>query len=470
MKRLLVISRHFSPSQSVGSLRPLRLVRRISEFGWEPYVLTAPARCQEPVDPSAHRSAPPGVVVRTVPCWSVWRHEAYWPKFPIRWRHLVPLMGRAFARLTYPFLPMDVEYPWMHACSGVGVSMVRQYKIDLIWSTAPTLSTLCVARRIWQRTGVPYVADFRDVDYVANGANLPTRYRWNSQIERAVLRDAAGVTYTAPSQAEVLARKHSFVAGMPQCLLYNWFDASEAAACPPRRFDGPTILYGGILHGGTRRVDGFFEALAMLRQRGQSPQQPVRFVLHGRDHHREFLARAIGRSGIADLVQIKPPLPRAEFLSCCRGADVLLLVVGHDAGSDQHAGAIPGKLYDYFSACRPILVVGPRNCAAAGMVRRLNRGLSAADDAPEEIADAIERLLSGRGASGELDLTLEAVREFEGSWAVRRLAEFLSAAAAGRPPECSGDASGQPRTRPAPPVSTNRPKSSIVPRAPRLHR
>ena len=60
------------------------------------------------------------------------------------------------------------------------------------------------------------------------------------------------------------------------------------------------------------------------------------------------------------------------------------------------------------------------------MVRRLNRGLAAPDDAASEIAGAIERLLQDEGESGPLDLSLEAVREFEASFAVRELATFLT--------------------------------------------
>jgi hypothetical protein len=82
-------------------------------------------------------------------------------------------------------------------------------------------------------------------------------------------------------------------------------------------------------------------------------------------------------------------------------------------------------LFDYMAAGRPILVVGPEGCVAGQMVERLNRGIGARDDRPEEITKAIDLLLAGQGRQGPLDLSPEAVSEFEGAKAVARLAEFL---------------------------------------------
>ena len=143
LERLLVIAPHFPPSTVVGVQRALRLVRRIPQFGWEPYVLTRPPQCQirPRVDGGDEELA--GVRVWTVPCRSVWWHDVYcWPQLPVRWRNLPRLAARAFARVTYPLLPVDMDYPWVLAATSLGVAVVRRYRIDLIWSTAPPLSAL----------------------------------------------------------------------------------------------------------------------------------------------------------------------------------------------------------------------------------------------------------------------------------------------------------------------------------------
>jgi hypothetical protein len=131
------------------------------------------------------------------------------------------------------------------------------------------------------------------------------------------------------------------------------------------------------------------------------------------------------RMGVEQLVKFQPSLPRLDFLSACLGAAILLLAVGHDANGLSHEGAIPAKLFDYFAAARPILVVGPEGCEAGRLVRRLNRGMAVANDRPDDIANAIRRLMAGQGHAGHLDLSAEGVREFESATVMRKVAAFL---------------------------------------------
>lgn len=420
-RRLLVVSRFYPPTRVVAAQRAVRLVRGIGAFGWKPYVLTAPPACQIPIDAACQ--APAGIPVVTAACCSIWHHETYWNKLPRRLSSVLPLMGRAFARATVRLLPLDIEYPWVVAAVPAGIRAVRRHKIDLIWATAPPVSALCVARQISRRTGIPYVVDFRDVSYSPDGGDRLRGYRRSRQIERVLLRDAVGLTYTAPSQRTVLTRKHPKVERIPHLLLYNWFDDSEVSAAAAMTPSGaPTVVYGGLLYDGTRRVDGFFDALALLKHRGSA----VRFKLYCPElSHCDQLAREAERRRISELVGLYPQLSRQDFTAVCRQSDILLLLVGHDKGSDQHAGAIPGKLYEYFAASRPILVLGPAGCEAANIVNRVHRGIGMRDDQPEEIAQAVGRLLNGHTLNGPLNLSPEGVREFQASQVLARLAGFL---------------------------------------------
>jgi glycosyltransferase involved in cell wall biosynthesis len=187
-------------------------------------------------------------------------------------------------------------------------------------------------------------------------------------------------------------------------------------------------MSGGRLYGSARRVDRFFAAMVRLKEQDRSGAGGnLRFVHYGGNPkvHRDIfqLSQPMGLGGI---VRCEPAAPRAEFLAACKGADILLLLVGHDGDdSFMHQGSIPGKLYNYLAAGRPILVVGPRGCEAGKIVERVRRGIAVPDDEPESIADAIERLLGRREPAVPLDLSPEAVRDFETAAAVKKMADFL---------------------------------------------
>ena len=423
----MIVAREFPPSASVAAMRPLRLVRRIREFGWEPYVLTARPGCQRPVDVGLEQQIPPDVHVERVPCWSLWRHSKDWRHARPYWKAACMLTLRVAAVLSEWIVPIDIEYPWSIAARNAGAALVRQHGIDLIWSTQPPLTSLCLARSISRQTGVPYVVDYRDVTHAIQGEDRTHRRSRYDKTERDALLDAAGITYTAPVNLATLHRKHPAIADKPACLAHNCFDATEALANPRSRFSRPTVVHGGFLYRGKRALDGFLEALRVQASRSAVVHDALQFVQYG---NRYGDVRYLERLG-SDLIEnetmtIEPMLPRGAFLSACRGADILLLVVGHTTGDQEHTGAIPGKLFDYFAAARPILVVGPPDCEAARWVTRLNRGIASPDNDPAAIAQAIDSLLQGRGAQGPLDLSMDTVREFEAAVAVKTMATFFS--------------------------------------------
>jgi glycosyltransferase involved in cell wall biosynthesis len=426
LKRLLMINAEFPPSRAIGGQRVYKIAMRIRDFGWEPFVLTMPPRCQYPIDWTFGKEVAERTPRVLVPCWSIWRHSTHYGTG--NWGGIPGIISKVVNRLTVRLLPVDYDWTWALAATGPGVQQVRREKIDLIWATGPWWSTFVLARRIAQRTGVPFVMDFRDI--LLPVARPTRRQRRYFQLETQLLQDAAGVTFTAPEQEGVIDGRAPWMRQKPRCLIHNWFDAQEDVGSERRTFEGPTILHGGTLYGGIRRVDGFFEALSLLRRNGASPARDVRFAQFGSEEVDNAL---ISRLGLGEAVQVRPSVSRGELFAWSRGAEILLLVVGHDVGVYQHAGAVPGKLYDYMRVGKPILVIGPRGCYAGEVVQRCRRGMAAADDDPPAIAKAIEHLLRGQGSGGPLDLSTEGVKEFEATHVVRKLADFLESLVSPQP-------------------------------------
>jgi glycosyltransferase involved in cell wall biosynthesis len=334
---------------------------------------------------------------------------------------------RITARLTFPLLPVDVFYPWTFAAASRGVSMVGRHGIDLIWSTGPPLSVHELTRKIAQRTGTPYVTDFRDVRILDLEAPLSFRDRTWAKVEQRVLQGAAGITYVSAPGGDVLHRRFPSFPNKRHELIHNWFDQEEINSCPPARFGKPTILSAGRLYS-TRPIDRFFKGLIFLKEQATTAENAnIQFVHYGGNPRVTSYVSQLGRDmGLDGTVRCEPAAPRAEFLSACKGADLLLLLVGHDGSADfMHHGSIPGKLYNYFAAGKPILVVGPRGCEAGKMVERVHRGIAVPDDEPGSIAEGIERLLGWRAPAVPLDLSPQAVREFETVAAVEKMAGFL---------------------------------------------
>lgn len=422
-KRLLVVAAAFPPG-AVGSERALQVVRHIGAYGFEPAVLTTPGRCAREVDPTSRTLVPPGVPIDEVPCWSPWNHARWWRRArpgPARW---AAAAGRALARATAVAVPVDEHAPWSRVAARRAVELVRRRGIDVVWITAPPLSSLRLAHALQHEARVPLVADFRDVRDLSGRSR---RARSALRLEARALAACSGITTAAPDQVERLRARHPALARTPHRLVTGAFDPEEAEGVAAHRFERPSIVHGGTLYGGARRLDGLAEALRRVRDAAPPASAPELVAFSERGRSRAYLADVSHRFGLADALLVRDLVPRREFLAACRGARILLIAVGRDRGDQVHGSALPAKLYTYFAAARPILVTGPPGCEAGRVVGRHRRGLFAPDDDPAAIAAALRLLLAERDRSGPLDLSRAAVSAYETPGALRPLAELLDA-------------------------------------------
>ena len=104
------------------------------------------------------------------------------------------------------------------------------------------------------------------------------------------------------------------------------------------------------------------------------------------EDERELVARA-EREG---LVRWVGALDRGRTLALQRAADTLLVVT---EGSARRSVAT-GKLFEYFGAGRPVLVLG-EGTAAAEIVRSAGAGIVTSATDPDAIAGSLERLVGG---------------------------------------------------------------------------
>lgn len=426
-RRILIVAAEYPPSATVGGKRPAKLAARCADFGWHPFVLTLSDGDFEIIDESTLTDALKAVPTCRVSSGSIWLLSQKWNQAPAGIRRLWAGAKRWFALKTQRFLTPDKYYPWNRRGVRDGVRLVRENGIDMIWATSPPLSAADLAWRISKKTGVPFVADFRDVLSPPVGEDWPKPLRRAGRRQGEILADAAGVTTVAPYQIDALRRTHPALGDTPAKLVTNWFEAADAedGAYEPMAYDRPTILHAGKLYGGSRRLEGFCDAMAILAGRFVGAETKPRFLHLDPEGVNVRLQQTVEQKRLAAVVDVEPAVPEDEFRRHCRGADVLLLVVGHSEGAMEHSRTIPGKLYEYFAARRPILVIGPADCEAGRMVAEAHRGLAVPDDDPAAIADAMEQLLDPQVLAERFNMSVQAVRRYEAGGVVAALCGFF---------------------------------------------
>ena len=324
--------------------------------------------------------------------------------------------GRGLTDIYRQVLCLPDRYrSWIRPAARFARSWRREWQADLIYSSGPPNSGHIVASKLAREFGTPWIAEIRDA-WLANSYGGPhwlIKPFFNRQVRRT-LRNAAGIV--AVTNADRLQMAANFPA--PVVLSYNGFDPRDFPNLDtPEPLDRErlTILHAGVIYPGRRDPTPLFKAISALgAQSGK-----VRCLFYGDDTG--SVAPLAEACGVGAQVETGGVLRRSQILSLERAVDVLLECHWQHSAGD---GVIPGKLFEYIGARRPILSLGSTSAEAAVIVRENGVGLASND--PEEIRVALLDWLAQKSRFGRLpDLATSADMRFERQYQFRIIDELI---------------------------------------------
>ncbi|HEV2007821.1 MAG TPA: glycosyltransferase, partial [Burkholderiales bacterium] len=117
------------------------------------------------------------------------------------------------------------------------------------------------------------------------------------------------------------------------------------------------IIHMGSIHAAFRDPCPLFAALARMLGRKQltASEIEIQFIGGGPYGDAPQMQSAIENAGLCGRVSFLPRVPYEESLRQLSGADLLLLL----QASDDTAGLVPAKLYEYLRAQKPTLALVP---------------------------------------------------------------------------------------------------------------
>jgi len=405
MRRVLLVSFFFPPSSVVGAVRATKLARYLPAHGWEPTVLTVDRFVSRPATLGLDEPAPRVVRARfpdPVGAILARRRTGGRPAAATAGAPgtgalggLVTGLARNLPGVTTVHLP-DRALPWYGPAVVAGLSALRHAPFDVILSTAPPPTAHLVAATLARLTGIPWVADYRDLWSGNLAATMgPVRRRVEAALERRVVAGARTLVTVSAPVAEALERLH----GLPARVVTNGFDPAEGAVpalAPEGRF---TLTYTGSMYAKWHDPAPLLAGIALVRDREGLTPADLRVRFYGSEH--EPLPPLVERYGVSDFVRLHGLVPRAEAVARQRVADALL-VLGWNTPSDQ--GMLTLKALEYLQARRPILLVG------GGADSELSRLLTEARvgtycGSAEEVAATLAGWIDTRRTRGRVGFT-----------------------------------------------------------------
>jgi len=369
-----LVAFHYPPIQgSSGVHRSLAFSRYLPEFGWDVSVLTVNARAHEQHLPENLRMIPQQVRAVRAQAWDAARHFAIFGRYP--------------GMLAQP----DRWASWIPFAVRAGLREVRASPCDAILSTFPIASAHVIGARLHERTGLPWLADFRDPMATLTYPHDPALRKLWMQIQDTAARCTDRIVVTTPGAQNFYQRMYRELPPGRVALIENGFDpeAFPADAQLPTHGESEplVLLHSGILYPRERDPAPFFRALRLLRDRGVISATTLQVRLRASGYEDQYRAM-LAQLNLLDMVTFAPSLPYGEALREMQQAGALLLFQGRVCNEQ-----IPAKAYENLYAARPILgLTDPAGDTGRVLERFGVQGIAPLED-EHALAQMLERAL-----------------------------------------------------------------------------
>ena len=386
--KVLLVTMDFPPAGGGGIQRPLKFATHLPSFGIETHVLA----------PDEPKRVDRDEQVR--PPSQAWVHRTRYrrPRGRIPTDDLDKLAGvdrvayQTAALFRRALLP-DSSVTWAPNAIAAATRIVRAEQIDAVLTTSPPLSINLIGAAVKRTTGAKWIADLRD-PVVADADNPVER-----PAARVIEKVQVGVARLVASQADAIVTAWEGIAHelrryepkAPLAVIPNGADYDDFEGLSYLPGDRFRITHTGSLCG-KRNPRPFLTALAD----SGLEQVVARFVGELTTEDREWAEEL----RLGDRLELLPFGPRRRALAYQRDSEALFLLLPQ--AGDRGGPILPGKLFEYLAAERPILAAVPKDGAAANLIREAGVGIVVGPEDVDGIRQALLGLVS-RWRAGKLD-------------------------------------------------------------------
>lgn len=367
MIRAVVVTYYWPPAGGPGVQRWLKFATYLASFGIEPLVVVPENPSYPSSDSSLTDEVRQDIEVVKVPIREPYALAKLVSKKNTRdlskgiiKKENVTLLQQVLLYIRGNFFIPDARKSWVKPVVKVVANLMERDKIDMVITTGPPHSVHLIGQTLKRKTGIKWVADFRD-PWTTIGYHKDLKLGKKAQkrhisLERQVLHEADQILVTSFSTRNEFAAKTR----TPIAVITNGYDGNVAQGAQP---EGKFVIahIGSLLSG--RNPVKLWEVLSELVDEETGFKEDLNLQLIG--NVSEDVLNSVASAGLAPYLTHSGYVSHSRAIELQREAQVLLLL---EINSPETAAIIPGKLFEYFAAKRPILAIGPENWDAALLI------------------------------------------------------------------------------------------------------
>lgn len=374
MKKALIITYYWPPAGGPGVQRWLKFVKYLRHFNIEP-VVYAPENPHYPIlDHGFEKEIPEGITVIKTPIKEPYKIASIFSKKKtqqissgiIATKNQTALEKLLLWVRGNLFIP-DARKLWVKPSVAFLDQYLKKEAITTIITTGPPHSLHLIGLQLKKRKpSLQWLADFRDpwtsIGYHKDLKLTSSAAKRHQYLEQKVLQSADAIIVTSPStKDEFSVRTHK-----PIQVITNGFDYDVLAE---EKLDKKFTLshIGSLLS--ERNPIFLWEVLSEMLHKEPGFAKDFRLQLAGTVS--EEVLEFLQMYGLDQNLRLLGYVSHEEALQLQRKSQVLLLI---EINRPETKAILPGKIFEYLAALRPIVAIGPQGSDIAEILKQTSSG------------------------------------------------------------------------------------------------
>lgn len=372
MKRALIITYYWPPAGGPGVQRWLKFVKYFRDFGVEPIVYI-PENPSYPLLDENIEEVPSDIEILKQPIHEPYRYAELFSKGKTKQissgiisKKEVSAMEKLMLYIRGNFFIPDARIGWVKPSVKFLSEYIPNNPVDVIITTGPPHSVHLIGQQLKVNLGVKWIADFRDpwttIHYHKSLRLNKDSEKKHKELEKSVLTNADIVVVTSPTTKAEFAG----ITNTPIEIITNGYDVfTEENTTLDAKFSISHI--GSLLS--ERNPENLWRILSEVARYNHQFGKDLQLKFAGAVS--EEVRESLKEYGLLACSQILGYVSHSEALKMHRESQILLLV---EINSSDTRAIIPGKLFEYLAAKRPILALGPKGSDIENIVETTRAG------------------------------------------------------------------------------------------------
>ena len=374
MKRALVITYYWPPAGGPGVQRWLKFVTYFKDFGIEPVVFI-PDNPHYPLqDKSIVSEIPEGIEIIRFPIKEPYGFAKIFSKKKtnqvssgIITNKNQSALEKLLLWIRGNFFIPDARIGWVKPAVIFLKEYLAKNDMDIVISSGPPHSLHLIGMALKEELGIKWVVDFRDpwttIHYHQSLRLNKRAQKKHLKLESKVLNNSDLVVVTSARTK----KEFQNITSVPIEVISNGYDILEKIE-PNLDAQFSIAHIGSLLT--NRNPELLWEILSELKDENKVFSKNLLIKLVGAVS--EDVLESLAVFGLTENYKTLGYVSHQEAIQIQHDAQVLLLV---EMDSPETKSIIPGKLFEYVAANRPILAIGPEGSDVEGIIKETNTGV-----------------------------------------------------------------------------------------------